>query len=262
MGVATWSTHVVSPVIYRHLVRRADRFRAGRADDRNAADAARPRRPLPANNLKGLVGWLKAASRLRTSGRRGRHRPGRGLSFPEGDRHAVCNTCLIAAIRWRSRICSAGRIDLLFDQPSDAVPQHRDGGHQSLCGHRKDRVSGRAEVPTVDEAGLPGHPHDAWHSLWVPKGTPAAIIARLNAATDGGARRSGRAQAACRHRPESGAAPSSRRRPRSRLLQGRDRQMVADHQGCRHQAGMSRRTPGENQKKAWMPVCARPRTRA
>ena len=38
------------------------------------------------------------------------------------------------------------------------------------------------DIPTVDEAGLPGFHISLWWGLWMPRGTPAAIIARLNAA--------------------------------------------------------------------------------
>ena len=44
------------------------------------------------------------------------------------------------------------------------------------------RLSSAPEIPTVDEAGLPGFYASLWHGLWVPKRTPAAVIAKLNAA--------------------------------------------------------------------------------
>ena len=44
------------------------------------------------------------------------------------------------------------------------------------------RLSSAPEIPTVDEAGLPGFRALQWHGLWVPKGTPKDIIAKLNAA--------------------------------------------------------------------------------
>ncbi len=37
-------------------------------------------------------------------------------------------------------------------------------------------------MPTVDEAGLPGLYITSWHGIWAPKGTPAPVIAKLNAA--------------------------------------------------------------------------------
>ena len=44
------------------------------------------------------------------------------------------------------------------------------------------RLSWAREVPTADEAGLPGFYASLWYGLWVPKDTPKAVIAKLNAA--------------------------------------------------------------------------------
>ena len=38
------------------------------------------------------------------------------------------------------------------------------------------------DIPTVDEAGLPGFYFSFWHAIWVPKGTPKPVIAKLNEA--------------------------------------------------------------------------------
>jgi tripartite-type tricarboxylate transporter receptor subunit TctC len=46
----------------------------------------------------------------------------------------------------------------------------------------KTRLAAAPDIPTVDEAGLPGFYMSAWQGLWVPKGTPMTVIAKLNAA--------------------------------------------------------------------------------
>ena len=46
----------------------------------------------------------------------------------------------------------------------------------------KTRLASAPEIPTVDEAGLPGYHVSLWHGLWMPKGTPKPIMAKLNAA--------------------------------------------------------------------------------
>ena len=38
----------------------------------------------------------------------------------------------------------------------------------------------RRRFPTTDEAGLPGFYFSFWHAIWVPKGTPKEIVAKLN----------------------------------------------------------------------------------
>jgi tripartite-type tricarboxylate transporter receptor subunit TctC len=46
----------------------------------------------------------------------------------------------------------------------------------------KTRLAAAPDVPTVDEAGLPGYYVLSWHAIWAPKATPKAVIAKLNAA--------------------------------------------------------------------------------
>ena len=44
------------------------------------------------------------------------------------------------------------------------------------------RVESASDIPTVDEAGLPGFHMTLWSGLWVPKDTPKDVVAKLNAA--------------------------------------------------------------------------------
>jgi tripartite-type tricarboxylate transporter receptor subunit TctC len=46
----------------------------------------------------------------------------------------------------------------------------------------KERIAVAPDIPTTDEAGLPGFYFSFWHAMWAPKGTPKPIIAKLNAA--------------------------------------------------------------------------------
>jgi tripartite-type tricarboxylate transporter receptor subunit TctC len=46
----------------------------------------------------------------------------------------------------------------------------------------KARLPAAPEIPTVDEAGLPGLYIAIWHGIWVPRATPKDVVARLNAA--------------------------------------------------------------------------------
>ena len=45
----------------------------------------------------------------------------------------------------------------------------------------KTRLPSAPDIPTLDEAGLPGFDISQWHGLWLPKGTPKTITAKLNA---------------------------------------------------------------------------------
>jgi tripartite-type tricarboxylate transporter receptor subunit TctC len=75
-----------------------------------------------------------------------------------------------------------GQIDLMFDQASNALPQIRAGTIRAFAVTAKTRMPNAPELPTVDEAGLPGFYAALWQGIWAPKGTPAEVIARLNAA--------------------------------------------------------------------------------
>jgi len=76
----------------------------------------------------------------------------------------------------------AGRIDLMFDQVSSSLPYVRGGQVVGYAVAAKDRSPIAPDIPTVDEAGLPDLHLSIWHALWVPRGTPQGVVARLNAA--------------------------------------------------------------------------------
>ena len=76
----------------------------------------------------------------------------------------------------------AGQIDMVMSDPIAALPQVRAGTIKAYGVTAKTRLISAPDIPTLDEAGLPGFDISQWHGLWLPKGTPKNIIARLNAA--------------------------------------------------------------------------------
>jgi tripartite-type tricarboxylate transporter receptor subunit TctC len=74
-----------------------------------------------------------------------------------------------------------GQIDLMFDQLSNAVPQIRAGLIKAYAVAASGRSPSAPEIPTTDEAGLPGFHGSLWIGLWAPKGTPDDVIAKINA---------------------------------------------------------------------------------
>jgi tripartite-type tricarboxylate transporter receptor subunit TctC len=82
------------------------------------------------------------------------------------------------------RKCSiiAGQIDVLFDHLANALPQVREGKVKAYAVTANTRSPSASDIPTVDEAGVPGLYINIWYGLWVPKGTPTEVKARLNAA--------------------------------------------------------------------------------
>jgi tripartite-type tricarboxylate transporter receptor subunit TctC len=76
----------------------------------------------------------------------------------------------------------AGQIDMLVDQPSNSLPHVLAGKVRALAVTAPKRIPAAPDIPTTDEAGLPGFYTSVWQAMWVPRGTPADVIERLNKA--------------------------------------------------------------------------------
>jgi tripartite-type tricarboxylate transporter receptor subunit TctC len=63
-----------------------------------------------------------------------------------------------------------------------ALPQVRAGAIKTFAVAAKNRLASAPDIPTVDEAGLPGFYVPVWGALFAPKGTPKELIVKLNAA--------------------------------------------------------------------------------
>ena len=74
----------------------------------------------------------------------------------------------------------AGQIDIMFDSVVNALPHVLAGSTRAYAVTAKSRLASAPDIPTVDEAGLPGFYFSAWYALWAPKATPRNIITKLN----------------------------------------------------------------------------------
>jgi tripartite-type tricarboxylate transporter receptor subunit TctC len=142
------------------------------------------KREISANTLEELIAWIKAG------------RPGAVLIGTTGSGSSVHisgvyleKTLGISAtmVPYRGmapalQALMAGQIDILFDQVSDALPQVTAKTVKAYAVTAKSSLAAAPDIPTVDAAGLPGFYMAVWHGLWAPKGTPANVIAKLNAA--------------------------------------------------------------------------------
>jgi tripartite-type tricarboxylate transporter receptor subunit TctC len=75
-----------------------------------------------------------------------------------------------------------GQVQVYFDHLSNALPQVRAGRVKAYAVTAKTRSPAAPEIPTMDEAGVPGLYVNIWYGLWVPKDTPPEIKAGLNTA--------------------------------------------------------------------------------
>jgi tripartite-type tricarboxylate transporter receptor subunit TctC len=141
------------------------------------------RKTMPANNLKELVAWLKANADKTTMGNSGVGSPSHVAGVLMED---------LVGVKWQmvsyrsaglaTQDLLAGTIDVLLDTPAVSLPHIKSGDLKSYAVTAKERIAVAPDIPTTDEAGLPGFYFSFWHALWAPKGTPKPIIAKLNAA--------------------------------------------------------------------------------
>jgi len=76
----------------------------------------------------------------------------------------------------------AGQVDYMCDQIVNAVPQINGGTIKAYAVATAERNPSLPDVPTTTEAGLPAFQAQAWNAIFAPKGTPADVVAKLNAA--------------------------------------------------------------------------------
>jgi tripartite-type tricarboxylate transporter receptor subunit TctC len=141
------------------------------------------RKTLPATDLKELVAWLKANPDKASAG---------GAGAGSANHVATVFFQKQTGTRFQSvpyrggaiamQDLLAGQIDLIFDLAASAVPLARAGSIKALAVMAGSRLAAAPDIPTVDEAGLPGLHVSLWNALWAPKGTPKDIVAKLNAA--------------------------------------------------------------------------------
>jgi tripartite-type tricarboxylate transporter receptor subunit TctC len=144
------------------------------------------RNSLPAKDLAELIAWLKVNPDGVTFGTGGLASPPHisGLSLQT----VTGNKFQFVPFRGSAPALQqvlAGQLDLIIDQASAGLTLARNGSVRAYAVTSKQRLSSAPEIPTVDEAGLPGFHVAIWQAVWAPKGTPKEIIAKLNAAIAG-----------------------------------------------------------------------------
>jgi tripartite-type tricarboxylate transporter receptor subunit TctC len=138
---------------------------------------------IPAKDLKELVAWVKANQNKVSIGTGGPGTP----SHISAVYFKNTTAAQMEIVHYRGSAPAlqdviAGHVDIIFDQASNALPQVRAGKVKAYAVTSKQRIGAAPEIPTVDEAGLPGFYMAVWHGMWVPKGTPKDVISRLDKA--------------------------------------------------------------------------------
>jgi tripartite-type tricarboxylate transporter receptor subunit TctC len=138
---------------------------------------------LPANDLKGLIAWLKANPDKASSGTAGPGSPSHigGILF----QNLTGTRFQLIPYRGTAPVIPdlvSGTLDMSILDPITALPQFRGGRIKVFAATTKTRTATAPEIPTVDEAGVPGLYLSPWQAMWAPKATPRDVIARLNGA--------------------------------------------------------------------------------
>jgi tripartite-type tricarboxylate transporter receptor subunit TctC len=141
------------------------------------------RKDFPANDLRGLITWLKANPDKASSGTAGPGSPSHigGVLFQNvtGTRFQL--------IPYKGTAPSipdliSGNLDMAILDPITSLPQLRGGRIKIFAAMAKSRTAMAPEIPSVDEAGAPGVYVEPWQAMFAPKGTPKDVIAKLNGA--------------------------------------------------------------------------------
>lgn len=140
------------------------------------------KKSLPADDLKGLIAYLKANPDKASVGIAGVGATGHltGISFQRetGTRFQF--------VPYRGngpamQDLLAEQIDFMIEPSSNFKSLVGAGSVKPFAITGRTRLSSSPQIPTADEAGLSGFFASLWYGLWVPKDTPKDIVARLNA---------------------------------------------------------------------------------
>src|SRR6266480_3971321 len=140
------------------------------------------KKSLPADDLKGLIAYLKANPDKASVGVAGVGATGHltGISFQKqtGTRFQF--------VPYRGNAPAmqdllAEQIDFMIEPSSNFRSLLGAGSVKPYAITGKTRLRSSPNIPTADEAGLPGFFASLWYGLWVPKGTPKEVTAKLNA---------------------------------------------------------------------------------
>jgi tripartite-type tricarboxylate transporter receptor subunit TctC len=182
ISIGDWSTHVINGAIYPLNYDLLQDFEPV-ALLPSSPQTFLAKNAVPAKDLKELIAWLKANQDKVSWGTAGAGAPGHIT--------ALLLQNLIGArfqfVPYRGAAPAmqdlvAGQIDVTTNQMSNALPQIREGKIKAYAVTSKARLDVAPEIPTADEAGLPGFYVSVWRGVWAPKQTSKDVVAKLNAA--------------------------------------------------------------------------------
>jgi tripartite-type tricarboxylate transporter receptor subunit TctC len=180
--IGNWSTHMANGVLYSlpyDLQKDFEPISLLATEP----DLIVARNELPANTLGDFVAWLKANAGKASAGTSGVGGPSHvaALLFQKE------SGTQFALVPYRGagpavQDLLGGRIDMMITVPSVVLPHLRAGTIKAYAVTSRTRLETAPDVPTTDEAGLPGFYVTIWQGLFAPKGTAPDILTKLSAA--------------------------------------------------------------------------------
>jgi tripartite-type tricarboxylate transporter receptor subunit TctC len=182
VSIGHWSTHVVNGAVYSlqyDLLKDLEPVAMIGANPMLIVGKA----AMPATNLREMIAWVKANQERVNVGTAG---PGSGTHI-SGVYFQNAIGASLQFIPYKGsgpamQDLVGGQIDMMVDPMSNSLPQVRGGRIKAYAITAKARSAAAPDIPTVDEAGLPGFHMSIWYGTWVPRGTPKETVARLNGA--------------------------------------------------------------------------------
>jgi tripartite-type tricarboxylate transporter receptor subunit TctC len=140
------------------------------------------KKALPADDLKGLIAFLRANPDKASVGIAGVGAAGHlaGISFQK----ETGTSFQFVPYRGNAPAMQdllAGQIDFMIEPSSNFRALIATASIKPFAVTGKVRLPSSPGIPTADEAGLPGFIASLWYGLWVPKNTPKEIVEKLNA---------------------------------------------------------------------------------
>jgi tripartite-type tricarboxylate transporter receptor subunit TctC len=182
LSIGHWSTHVINGAIYPlqyDLLKDLEPLAMIATNPLMIVSSPH----VPAANLRELVAWLKANPDKGSAGTAGVGSASHmgGITFQQ----ATGTKFQFVPYRGTGPALQdlvAGRLEFMIDQASNSLPHARGGTIRALAVTAPARLAAAPDIPTVDEAGVPGLYISVWYGIWAPRGTRPEIVARLNAA--------------------------------------------------------------------------------
>jgi tripartite-type tricarboxylate transporter receptor subunit TctC len=179
IDIGQWDTHVGS-IIYRlNYDLQKDFAPVGLLSVNPQLMVAK--KALPADDLKGLVAWMKANPDKTTFVNQNAAAHVTGILFQQATGANVQFIPYRGAGPAMTDLLS-GQVDLLVVQGAVALPHVRAGAIKALANLSPQRSPTMPDIPTSDESGVPGLYMSGWFGLFAPAGTPKEVIAKLNGA--------------------------------------------------------------------------------